>query len=278
MILLHRLWYNQARKWIRECLQNHESRPSKLESSLPRRVLDVGSKTNTDLVRLHATNRREIGTYCALSYRWGGPQWCILSKPNLEKWRAGLSVRRLPRTLRDAVEGIRRLGIRYLWVDALCIKQDDPADKAREIRRMRLVYRNATVTIAASNTCGVSEGFLSTRKPLQSCTLPFLTAEDRFGRIQVLDQEEGYTTPEPLDSRGWALQEYILSSRVLMYGTHVLTWHCQANRYHPITPNYLTYNVHLSHLPRGLLRPRKSADIPIKHIQRMGMGCNSGRL
>jgi hypothetical protein len=71
----------------------------------------------------------------------------------------------LAQTLRDAIDVTRKLGIRYLWVDALCIIQDNVTDKSREIERMGKVYKNATVTIAAASASRVSEGFLYPETP-----------------------------------------------------------------------------------------------------------------
>ena len=66
----------------------------------------------------------------------------------------------LPATMRDAVIVTEKLGIMNLWIDALCIVQDDTIDKAREIAQMPLIYSQAIVTIAASRASGVEKGFL----------------------------------------------------------------------------------------------------------------------
>jgi hypothetical protein len=58
---------------------------------------------------------------------------------------------RIPRTIRDAMAVVRKLGIRYLWVDALCIIQDDPQDKAKEIHRMDSIYEGSTFTLVAAS-------------------------------------------------------------------------------------------------------------------------------
>jgi hypothetical protein len=71
-------------------------------------------------------------------------------------------------TLRDAVRLVDKLGLRYLWVDSLCIIQDDPNDKELEIAQMPLVYNQSTVTIITSCGLGVYQGFLQER----SFTLP----------------------------------------------------------------------------------------------------------
>jgi len=72
---------------------------------------------------------------------------------------------KLPITILNAVEVTRKLGIKYLWVDPLCIIQDSVTDKRRKIECMGIIYKNATVTIDAANASGVSEGFLAVQKP-----------------------------------------------------------------------------------------------------------------
>lgn len=72
----------------------------------------------------------------------------------------GIPVSSLPRTFRDAVTATRALGLRYLWIDSLCIVQDDPEDWAREAGRMAGVYGGAHVVIAANRAGGCEEGFL----------------------------------------------------------------------------------------------------------------------
>jgi hypothetical protein len=68
----------------------------------------------------------------------------------------------LPKTFRDAIYFIRRLGIEYVWIDSLCIIQDDREDKAREIGQMARVFSNAFLTIAATSASSPSDGLFST--------------------------------------------------------------------------------------------------------------------
>jgi hypothetical protein len=124
----------------------------------------------------------------------------------------------LPATLSDAVAVTRSLGIRYLWMDALCIAQDDDTDKAKEINEGR-IYNNARVTIAAANAPSVQSGFLD-GIARRDVPLPILLSGGRYGTLWV--RERPPLANEPLDSRGWVLQEYLLSPHVLYYGTRDL--------------------------------------------------------
>ena len=143
----------------------------------------------------------------------------------------------LPLTIQDAITVTRQIGIRYLWVDALCIIQDSAEDKAIEISRMAKIYRQSYVTISAANARSSHEGFLAPKPTPRGLELP--ADEFRFrlpgpspdgvlGGVTVeYDLWERNISPEPLDHRAWALQERILSPRILKYGTSTLSWCCK---------------------------------------------------
>ncbi len=115
------------------------------------------------MVKLHETNPDgELGSYAALSYCWGSHQSFVASTKSLERLKSGFPIENLPPTIKDAVEVTRKLGLRYLRVDALCILQDCKKDKTFQIERMGSIYKNATVTIAASMASSVTNGFLRT--------------------------------------------------------------------------------------------------------------------
>jgi len=255
---------NHAKSWIDECLNNHEACPSPRASLLPTRVIDLEAKSNEGASCLHISTKNETAEYATLSYCWGEAQkYCLLTTAVLEAWKQRLPVEDLPRLLQDAIEITLGLGIRYLWVDALCILQDDISDKTKEIERMGKIYMNSRVTIAAATARGVSDGFISTREPLRCTTLPFLCPDGTTGGISFAKNIWAYRPEQPLDSRGWALQEYLLSPRLLMYGATELTWHCQTQVFKSIGKSHLVYWPLAQRLPSQLFdcggpRPRSS--------------------
>ncbi|KAK2773887.1 heterokaryon incompatibility protein [Colletotrichum kahawae] len=155
----------------REAGQSCAPRPR----ALPKRLIQV---QNEDLaeedVRLYQTKEGELGNYVALSYVWGGPQKITTTHSNLAQHLAAISVKSLGKSIRDAITFVRALGIKYVWVDALCIVQD--GDKIDEINNMGQIYRDAWLVIAAEASHKVEQGFLQEwpvrRSPTFNINLP----------------------------------------------------------------------------------------------------------
>ncbi|KAH7034657.1 heterokaryon incompatibility protein-domain-containing protein [Microdochium trichocladiopsis] len=199
-----------------------------------------------------------LGGYC-----WGGDQPLKATTKNIAMLSSvsGFLFEELPKTLRDACLVTRLLGHRYIWIDALCIVQDDPADKAREIPKMRDVYRGALLTITASRASSVSQGFLQDRASgliKDGCVFRFRFgmqensvgsgnsneaghAPGMAGAHSLSSSPQSLQKPtkiqgsvvlflptfamsnerlqEALQTRAWAFQERLLSSRVLDFGS-----------------------------------------------------------
>ena len=127
--------------------------------------------------------------------------------------------KQLPKSIRDAIKVTEKLGYNHLWVDSLCIIQDNDEDKWLEIAKMPQIYNNAMVTIAAAVASSCDEGFLSRRQPLIPI-IEGITIEDEkdqmhSGGMVEIDGSDCETLP--LDTRAWALQEALLSTRILEY-------------------------------------------------------------
>ena len=141
------------------------------------------------LFETNAPTDRTAG-YATLSYCWGGVPQFSATRANIGELINGFSLNRLSQTVKDAVEVTRSLGLRYLWVDALCIVQDDPLDKDHEIERMGSIYMSAAVTIAALSATATTEGFLRIpRQSPRSCDIPFpLGYPNKLGTISLVGQ------------------------------------------------------------------------------------------
>ncbi|KAM5351004.1 hypothetical protein ACJ41O_003727 [Fusarium nematophilum] len=237
----------EAIKWLQDCIEGrHETCVYLGKPRLPTRVLDVDPSYGST-VRLRPIDAKDRDNYVALSYCWGGPQPLTTTKSNIADLMAGIQVSDLPQTLQDAVHVTRRLGIRYLWIDALCIIQDSDEDKFNEIDKMGAIYRNALVTLAAAHARAASDGFLipsTDHKPSSSCTLPVcLPSHPKIGFVTLAAELLGWRdTTEPLRTRGWAYQEAILSQRLLTFSKHDLQCHCKLEHQRLLNPGSLSRN------------------------------------
>ncbi|KAF7552043.1 hypothetical protein G7Z17_g4595 [Cylindrodendrum hubeiense] len=158
----------RARDWIDTCEREHAGCRAKGPTPLPTRVLEISGATMDDIsIRLYEGGS-EGGRYVALSYIWGDPKkQYTTDKSNLPAHKNNVPLESLPYTVAEAVMCTQQLGIKYLWVDSLCIVQDSSEDKAREIAAMAQVYKNAWVTISAAKSSGASDSFTKPRADLQ---------------------------------------------------------------------------------------------------------------
>ncbi|CZS85940.1 unnamed protein product [Fusarium graminearum] len=117
-------------------------------------IIDIGSTVNLRLVDVSI----ECTPYVALSYRWGGLEavWQTTTS-NLESRSSGFSIDEFPKTLSNIVKVTHNLGFKWIWIDSLCIVQDDKDDWAREAVKMVAIYQNAIVTVAADSSQDAKE-------------------------------------------------------------------------------------------------------------------------
>ena len=103
------------------------------------------------------------GEYVTLSYVWGGVDKGITTKENLPQRYGSISLDSLCKTDQDAITVTRRFGFEYLWIDALCIIQDDKSDWEKESAKMCNIYRDSVLTLVASSSTRGDQGMFSAR-------------------------------------------------------------------------------------------------------------------
>ena len=220
--------WQKIESWMQQCDQHDNC--SKIEClPLPRRVIDVLSSPPKLCSYLAIKDK-----YTALSYCWGGDQKFKCTTKNIDQYSRGLPIKDLPQTIKDAITITRKLKIPYLWIDSLCILQNDMDEMRQEIMNMGKVYQNCTVTIVAASARTANEGFLMPRIPVRGQVhLPLVlkTREDDItGPVTLspcLDSLD-YFKRNPIESRGWTLQERLLSPRMLIYSSTNLRWLCRS--------------------------------------------------
>ncbi|UQC82144.1 HET domain-containing protein [Colletotrichum lupini] len=236
----------RLKEWVWGCASNHPECCSPEPRSLPTRLIKVGEMSD-GIARLVMSDKLPPTTsYIALSYCWGPPS---VSKSQLITTAATLADRQtkiplpeMPDTIRDAVVFARHMGIKYIWIDALCIIQDDAEDWAKEAALMFAVYRHATLTLVAAAGDTSHSGFLKRSSPGPSVLVPFESkkGQGRVSGTYVLSALNEHRTwdadyPSHMHTRAWATrawtyQEDLMSTRVLYFDNHTSYFRCQTER------------------------------------------------
>lgn len=182
----------KIRNWIKDCDEHHEGcwagmkdlkykAPAEAITFLPTRMIDVGNSLNKQHPKLVITSdmqpsasKDEPIKYMALSYCWGTATSKLLKTTHdtigsrLEQIELDI----MPQTFQDAVAVARSLDIQYLWIDSLCIIQDDDRDWQIQSSKMAEIFSNAYLTLISASGSGCNDSFLSRRLPDISCSIP----------------------------------------------------------------------------------------------------------
>jgi hypothetical protein len=213
---------------------------------MPTRVIDVGVDDTTPLFLRDKNEQNEPSEgahYVALSHCWG--------KPDIDKWRGitsnkegwnttdgnvtvrmekGFQITELPKTFQDAITITRELGLRYLWIDSLCIiqDQDNREDWAKESKKMKAAFKNAYCTIAATSAEDSTKGFLERpeEKDLQHVMLPKCSHGEVYIWTSIDDDFDGDVIKGVLNTRAWVFQERALSRRTIHFTKRQAYWEC----------------------------------------------------
>jgi hypothetical protein len=239
-----------------------------LRSFVPTRLLHITkdgrlSVVYTDADQIKLKSAREEGEeeeqrvrqYVALSHRWGSCQHFTSTAATIDRMVCGFSVDELPATFRDAVHVVTLLGFSYLWIDALCILQDDKEDWERESKTMGDVFGHARFTIAVHCASDDSEGFLA-KSTAKRPTVDVKCSKDTTFRICRPANLEADVTNSQLGKRGWVLQERFMASETIHFTEGQIYFEttgdtvCEDGHLDVLTSNFTSV------YPTGVDRPR----------------------
>ncbi|KAK7212908.1 hypothetical protein V2G26_020086 [Clonostachys chloroleuca] len=228
--------------WIESC-EKAQHIPD-AGSFIPSRLLYVGD-IRSSRVRLLCDLGDQMNPvkYAALSHRWGHPEQkqpryvtaAVTTFDNLSMIASpeGLDQSELPKTFQDAISVTRKLNLKYLWIDSLCILQrtgqdrdaESSADWEKESRLMEQIFHSAYITIAASCAEHRFDGFLKPRASRQFVTM---AADDGslFHICEVIDNFDAHVEQGELNKRAWVLQERALSRRTIYFTDAQVYWEC----------------------------------------------------
>ncbi|KAK4500076.1 hypothetical protein PRZ48_008262 [Zasmidium cellare] len=188
-----------------------------------------------DTIRLVDTTETFLdGTYVTLSHSWGSEPFLTLQQDNIGEMMDGILTSRLSRTFQDSIKVARRMNIRYVWIDSLCIIQNEPdlADWEKESVKMGEYYSGAFCNISATASTSGSEGLRRHRDhtALQHAQYDMPALHGRPAGSYSLSNVSLWATQldeAPLHRRAWVLQERLLARRVLHFGDGQLLWECR---------------------------------------------------
>jgi hypothetical protein len=217
-----------ARSWLQNCIRKHPKCAEQLDSILPSRLLEMGVRK--DFVRLGLSEQGSRGQYVALSYCWVTAQQFTAAPTTLRSLLNWFPTSKLPKTIQDAIRVTQELGIKYLWVESLCILQGADAvareDWERESPMMHRIYSDSILTIVVASSRSSDEGIFRKRKcPLPLFEKPNEPQSSSYLGVYGTDFQTFFA--EPINDRAWTLQERLLSNRALVYCHYQMIWECK---------------------------------------------------
>jgi hypothetical protein len=216
--------------WISHCDKNYagicHSRTDPWETISPPAEMILINVQRQCLERITSSPK-----YVALSYVWGNAVDPLLT---LQENFAALyedgaldsqNIRaQLPDTIRPSILLTSVIGQKYLWVDRLCIIQDNNEHKSAQLNHMAAIYGNASITIVAAE--GEDDTF-----GIRGITVAGPPRNSPFQQVDFAPTCRLVTSPKlkntKYDTRGWTLQEEMLSPRQLIFRNGTVNWNCR---------------------------------------------------
>lgn len=236
------VFFGLLKLWLKDCDTKHSDCISKSSSldrdsnRLPTRLIDVGTMTEPQLRLIETQEETIFGQeYIALSHPWGD----VKKHPPFSAWRRDFSgqgrgvealkraiaYKDLPSTFKDAVDCTRALGIRFLWIDSICIIQGRDGDFNQEAKNMEKVFSGAYCVLAASRATNQHDGFLGERPQRRYVTFQ-RTKDELFFVCESIDDFSKDVIEGSLNQRGWVLQERALARRTIYFTENQTYFEC----------------------------------------------------
>ncbi|KAH6711924.1 heterokaryon incompatibility protein-domain-containing protein [Leptodontidium sp. MPI-SDFR-AT-0119] len=214
-----------VKTWVKNCTEHHSGKRCRAADPtyLPTRVLDleIFCDDTEPCVKLCVPQQPEKALYMALSHCWGNVQSITTTTGNLSNHQTSIQKKLLSKTFREAIDITLQLGIRYLWIDSLCIIQDSLEDWTSESARMSEVYSNAFATVFEVKASDGSQGCFANRNAMMNhpCKLGLRFSN---GRPVYAAPATGSSAGAsgPLYGRAWVYQEELLSRRSIAFAAN----------------------------------------------------------
>jgi hypothetical protein len=209
-------FFQILKMWLTICDEHHQTCQKSVPSKMPTRVIDVGTVA-TPIVRLYHTKPGECAHYIALTHLWGPPPHFSTSLKDLVAFSNTIYFENLPVTYQDAIITTRALGIRYLWIDSICIIRDSHDDWGKEASQMEDIFSSAYCVFSATCATSQMDGFLKPRPQRQFVTFLQKDLQEPFYVCELIDGFDMDVSNRAFYKRGWTLQERILARRTVFF-------------------------------------------------------------
>lgn len=221
----------QLRSWLKDDMAEEIATTSPLEmvEAYPKRLVRL-TDLRHDVFYIENTAGWSSGrAFAALSYLWGTSSNFKCLRENLAGLQNGQKLEILDKNISQAMQLTLDIGIEYIWIDRLCIIQDDPADRDAELAQMGSIYSTAQLTLALHIEPSSDRSLLETL----------------LSRIQELDPRDRYSTDTTvvglpisprneiawgsISRRAWCFQERLLAKRVAHIKSNTVVWEGNCN-------------------------------------------------
>jgi hypothetical protein len=196
-------------------------------------VIDIENDKLVPLPFTESGENLKFEPYATVSYVWGdddGHRQHMTTMANIQSRRksGGLAsvIPVLPKTLQEAIRLVHALGIRYIWIDALCIVQDSSHSWNLNARAMHLIYGNAVFTLCAADGLDARTGLVAMdehQQPQQHVA----TCADGV-HLLLHQSPEASIKASQWNKRAWTFQERLLSRRCLIFTGGRIYFQCRS--------------------------------------------------
>lgn len=221
------LWHH----WFRVCSESHRKcreLDHGLQQILPDRLIEILTDDNGRSFKWKLVRRTNLGkiSYLTLSHCWGSSQHVSLTKENYSAHMEPTESSKLPKSFQHAISVTFLLGFRFIWIDSLCIIQNDHKDWMAQASIMGSIYKNSSCNIAATWAADGDDGCFTTRNP-RTITLDLGLGKSQEYHVDRMKLYYDDLMEAPWNKRGWVTQERSLARRQLSFAKSQVYWECR---------------------------------------------------
>lgn len=227
----------RIKSWLRECDESHpQCKKYSFPSFAPKRLLDLQSP-EPHVYKIVETDMTIKEPYCTLSHSWGKARFITTTQVNLQQhMEVGVPRKDLPKNFAEAIDVVRELGVRYIWIDSLCIVQGEGGDFLTQGGLMHAVYRNSYCNIVAADSKAARDGLFRPRPHEDMASASYVVRQPHFllgntgDNWKIVPDDFWYSNllQSHIYGRGWVFQERLLSPRLLHFARDQIYWDCAA--------------------------------------------------